>query len=388
MAIASTPDQATDTTTATATAPEPLATPRRTVLGASLGGLAALAATALGRPAPVNAAAGQAVVQGQVNNAGATATTVTSTKAGDGALVGSNTNGTGRGVYGKATATSGINVGVFGTTASGSGRGVFGKATKSTGTAQGVRGEVVSPNGFGVYGKAATTAGTGAAVRADGGVNRAIRATTSGFDTPAIHASSVNADFNLAGLFEASGFGTGVRGTSVDGNGVSGRSVTENAIEGSSTGGAGVSGSSISDAGVRGDGAIGVRGDSDIVGVRGNTSAGAGIGVQGMSVSGTSVDAVTTSGVAVWAKADSGTAILAESQSGDAIAANAPDGKYAGNFTGSLLLNTSFLDMTERATPAAPPADTARLFVRDSGTKTQLCVIFPGGNVVVLGTSV
>ena len=39
----------------------------------------------------------------------------------------------------------------------------------------------------------------------------------------------------------------------------------------------------------------------------------------------------------------------------------------------------SYLDIEETAEPAAPAANTARLFVQDSGGKTQLMVRFPTG---------
>jgi hypothetical protein len=48
---------------------------------------------------------------------------------------------------------------------------------------------------------------------------------------------------------------------------------------------------------------------------------------------------------------------------------------------------SSHLDLGEVSLPAAPGANVGRLFVRDDGTgKSQLCVRFPTGAVVVLGT--
>lgn len=301
-------------------------TPRRTVLAAALGGAAALVASALGRPAATRAAAGQAVIQGQVNNAGGTATTVTSTLAGQGAIVGTNSNATGRGVVGQATAASGINAGVFGTTATGSGRGVFGKATRTSGIAQGVRGEVASPDGFGVYAKAATVTGVGAAIRADGGGNTGLAVSSEGastaaivashslgsavikigtpgtglridttFDTP-IRAESTNA---IAGIFYSTGTalqanstgsaygvsayspsgigcnagsnsGKGVHAYSTSGNGIHAASQSNDGVLGTSSSLSGVAGASSTGAGVYGESEFGwggyFVGDTNVTG--------------------------------------------------------------------------------------------------------------------------
>jgi hypothetical protein len=56
-----------------------------------------------------------------------------------------------RGVYGLATATSGETYGVYGRSDSTSGRGVYGWATATSGTTYGVYGESRSPFGYGVY---------------------------------------------------------------------------------------------------------------------------------------------------------------------------------------------------------------------------------------------
>lgn len=63
---------------------------------------------------------------------------------------------------------------------------------------------------------------------------------------------------------------------------------------------------------------------------------------------------------------------------------------YASKFIvdkdGNLLL-TNYMEYTEMVAPAAPAANKARLFSRDSGGgKTQLCVIFPTGAVQVVAT--
>lgn len=49
--------------------------------------------------------------------------------------------------------------------------------------------------------------------------------------------------------------------------------------------------------------------------------------------------------------------------------------------------SSSYFDMEEISDPANPPADTARLYVRDNGAgKTQLCVIFPTGSPIVIAS--
>jgi hypothetical protein len=66
------------------------------------------------------------------------------------------------GVFGWATATSGITIGAGGESDSTSGRGVEGYASATSGTTYGVYGESWSPSGYGVCGLAtATTGGTG-----------------------------------------------------------------------------------------------------------------------------------------------------------------------------------------------------------------------------------
>jgi hypothetical protein len=45
-----------------------------------------------------------------------------------------------------------------------------------------------------------------------------------------------------------------------------------------------------------------------------------------------------------------------------------------------------YIDITEQPRPPAPPANTARLFVRDRGGKSELCVRFPTGPIRVLAT--
>lgn len=59
--------------------------------------------------------------------------------------------------------------------------------------------------------------------------------------------------------------------------------------------------------------------------------------------------------------------------------------KGGGSFT---VVDVEFyIDIAEQPRPAAPPADTARLFVRaTTGGRSQLCVRFSSGAVQVLAT--
>jgi hypothetical protein len=165
-------------------------------LAAGAAAAGALAAQALARPLPAAAAS---VQLGKVNSSTAPTTFrntrkvsnakallgVTSDTGGGGStagvygrsygrhgsgVVGVATNGddakgvwgksaTGTGVYGQASATSGVTYGVYGVTASTVGRGVYGKATATSGFTYGVFGETVSSFGRGVYGFAAASSG-------------------------------------------------------------------------------------------------------------------------------------------------------------------------------------------------------------------------------------
>ncbi len=68
------------------------------------------------------------------------------------AVAGNSSTATGKGVQGRATASTGINYGVYGQSYSTSGRGVYGYASASSGDATGVQGEAGSPDGYGVWG--------------------------------------------------------------------------------------------------------------------------------------------------------------------------------------------------------------------------------------------
>jgi hypothetical protein len=115
------------------------------------------------------------------------------------------------------------------------------------------------------------------------------------------------------------------------------------------------------------------------------SSAGNSTGVQGYSGSGSS-PAKAKTGVYGYATQD-GTAkgVWGNSPNGRGVQGSTIAG-YAGYFEGRVY-STQFYELSEIATPSAPgSASRARLFIRDSGGKTQLCVRFNTGAVKVLAT--
>ena len=157
----------------------------------------------------------------------------------------------------------------------------------------------------------------------------------------------------------------GVHGKSTDGTGVIGEG-TEFGVLGTTGNGIGVDGRAADDT-------------SAGIGVRGRSQGDTGIGVLGITDDG-DVDAVAVKGIGA-------TGVLGSTTSGRAIhgIASTVNG-FAGVFEGKVSISR-FVDVAEIAGPAAPAADTARLFVRDNGAgKTQLCVRFNTGAVVVLAT--
>jgi hypothetical protein len=185
---------------------------RRSVLAAALGGVAASIAAFAGRPQPVRAAAGSALIIGDTgNNAGTSNTLLT-------------TNST---------------VVAFELLQNGPGTALMGYVTPGTGTTRGVYGRSDSPNGHGVQARNGGALGTGAAIRAFGGVNTGVDA---------------NVD---------SGNRSAVRGAAAGGVGVYGVSNASYGVEGRSEGGvAGVYGSSAGQGVYGGGGTYGVYGVS------------------------------------------------------------------------------------------------------------------------------
>jgi len=62
----------------------------------------------------------------------------------------------------------------------------------------------------------------------------------------------------------------------------------------------------------------------------------------------------------------------------------APDGATLEQSGATLRLRqpiSTFVEITEMAAPSAPAANNARLFCRDNGGKTELCVMFSDGSI-------
>jgi hypothetical protein len=157
----------------------------RALLVAAIGGLAASAPNALGRPTAALATDGQPVVQG-ADNSGSASTLVRSntTTAFQGladaasapayGVRGRSNSSAGAGVVGQVVAASGTNYGVRGIAASTSGgvgvrgeapiRGVEGIATATTGGAVGVRAVTNSATGFGLAAENTATADDATAI--------------------------------------------------------------------------------------------------------------------------------------------------------------------------------------------------------------------------------
>ena len=189
------------------TAPNDLSSPesrprsRRALLAGALGGLGALAASAVGRVSPAAAANGDPVVQGQTNTA--TATTVVQ-----------NTTQDHSALWGSATATSGTGVGVRGSTASQYGYGVWGEGgysgVQGTGSAYGVYGDSLGGDGVRGY----TTSGTGTSGWSTSG-RGASGSSSSGIGVVAISTSNyalraISTEATAGRLTTDSEFGAGV----------------------------------------------------------------------------------------------------------------------------------------------------------------------------------
>jgi hypothetical protein len=166
-----------------------------------------------------------------------------------------------------------------------------------------------------------------------------------------------------------------------------------------STSGIGVSASSSSGAGVYGfsTSSIGVAGGSTTnIGVYGSSNAtnqpatighsgGNSTGVQGYS-GGVLPAAKAKTGVYGYAAQDSGSVgVWGESPAGFGIYGKTTGTGFAGYFNGKVYMS-QLVEMGEVVTPAAPGAHKARLFIRSSAGKMQLCVRFPTGAVKILAT--
>jgi hypothetical protein len=255
---------------------------RRTLLAGALGALAATVATALGRPAPADAAAGSTLVIGsEANNAGSANTQLLTNSS----------------------------VVAFKLLQQGPGTALMGYATPASGATRGVYGRTDSPNGFGVQGRNAGAAGSGAAVQAIGGNNIGVDASTDNNTRYAV--KGVNNGVNGTAIFGDSAGGTGVYGNAPSGTGV----------RGVSSGGYGMYGSSSSGVGV-------VGGSSTYFGVAGGSSSGT--GVRGSS----------SSGAGVWGESDSGYGVYAYSGYNAAVYGYSVN-SYAGYFQGPIFATSA-----------------------------------------------
>ena len=279
---------------------------RRALLAGGVGGLAALTASALGRPLPARADDGDIVRVGYWLMAESTTILDNATNAeptlcgrgsfGDGLMGTSdasgrsgvyavNTDAGGYGVYGENKATGSI----------GSlGSGTFGVRGHVRETGSGVRG--LSPSGEGVYG----TSSTGIGVR--GG-------STSGIG---VHGTSKS----KAGVDGFSESATGVHGTSNQGSGVHGHGVAGHGVLGTSqaAASAGTVGHSRADScgvvGFSSGAAVALPGAPPRTGVFGYANQDAGArGVCGQSGMGLGVCGISTNGIGVYAAASFGFAL-------------------------------------------------------------------------------
>jgi hypothetical protein len=139
------------------TRPESKSPSRRALLAGALGGIGALAATAIGRVNQVRAADGDPVLVG-ASHTGDGSTIISTT--GDAAFVGITSEDDGTGVAGWATHPTGSTTGVNGESESPGGFGVTGHARAPTGKATGVWGSTSSTSGRGVVGTASHNRGT------------------------------------------------------------------------------------------------------------------------------------------------------------------------------------------------------------------------------------
>jgi hypothetical protein len=244
---------------------------RRALLAAALGSVAGSLATAIARPVPTDAAAGDKLTLGTINYAGSSATRLNATSSGGAFWM--TQNGSGSGVRSDSTAGHG---GVF-TTAHADRDGLLVQDL-------------------------ATTTGGGAALHADGGNNTGVAATSNAGPKNAVDAHHT-------------ANGTALYGQSDGGDGVFGESTSHFGVEGTSASGIGVRGLSAN---------VGMYGESSGSGYGVYGSCNAGGGVRAASMTGTGALCTSTSATGVWGQSDSGYGIYGTSNS-----------SYAGYFSGS-----------------------------------------------------
>jgi hypothetical protein len=206
---------------------------------------------------------------------------------------------------------------------------IAGFFTAQNGT--GVSGVTGNPNSYGVFAQNNGAAGTGGALRASGGNSHGVVGSSANVNT-----------YGVLGI-----------NTAVNGDGVAGSA---------GAGGTGVIGFST--------GGNGVYGSSDTFGVRGNTTGGT--AVKGEATTGIGVYGVSTDDIGVLGASTNGQGVYGSSTNGD-----------AGAFSGPVSM-TKHLQMLEISEPATPVANSAKIFLRDSGGKTQVVAKFSDGSIVVM----
>ena len=174
---------------------------------------------------------------------------------------------------------------------------------------------------------------------------------------------------------------------------------TDTVLEAESSSGIAVSGTSSTNIGVKGTStsSVAVYGVSDTnLALWGHSAAtnwaacaarsvGHSTGVQGFSGEGSLPAAKADTGVFGYANANTtATGVRGESAIGVGVRGKATTG-YAGFFDGRVF-TTRYYELAEITTPNAPAANQARLFLRDSGGKTQLCVRFSSGAVQLIAS--
>jgi hypothetical protein len=290
---------------------------RRAVISAALGGIAATALAALGRPQAAAATDNSALIVGQINlsslnttlqNGSGTSTTLTTTAAGSATSI-SGTSNAGKGVQGNTqtgtavrAAANGTGFGIYSTSTGGRAIQAVSGSTQPSGTPDGTIGLLAFDGaGTSVYGWSVS----GTAVRATTTSGSAIDASNSSSTKPTIIAGSLGS----TGVVGHSGGGgvpssipalTGVYGDSLDTAGVG--------VHGRSFDGAGVVGVGIQSgaSGVEGYGGLGVYGSGDWAGVLGDVDQSVGV----MGWTGVAGVPFNSDIAGVWAGAENGRAAL------------------------------------------------------------------------------
>ena len=281
-----------------------LTTPRsrRALIGASLAGVAALAANALGRPSPVRALDPNDVVLGGMNTSAAP-TTIQNNTMGPANTVLHLSNSSGGAALVAATST---------------GKGV--DASSVQGVA--IRGSAIG-NGPGVEGNGNNTS-TGVIGRS-GTTPLDVPAQTGVFGISTADAASIGVlgqSNEGVGVKGVSSLGNGVRGESTDGIGISGVSTNSRGVRGDSTASVGVLGASAGNTGILGLSGVGPASTPAKTGIYGFATTDSGArGVTGQSTNGRGVNGIATLGRGVHGQATTGEGGHFEATTGTALRA-------------------------------------------------------------------